>query len=388
VTVALVCPDGFSVLLFCKGIIATLRRGGRARVLVLTDVGTYREELEALGVACVHVPISRFVAPGQDVRYLWALYRVFRRERCDAVLTFSTKPNIYGPIAAWMAGVDRVVVHVVGLGMSFLPGRSVKARLVQSVMRLLFRVSCRLSDRVWFTNQHDLAYFVCSGLLDASKSILTRNYLDTAFYAAATETPEDTEHLRRELGLRPGQVVVLMVARLIWAKGIREFAEASRLLRGRDPDCQFVLVAPAEPPSPQTVPEVFVRSYEANGNFHWLGFRRDVRRLYALCDVAVLPSYYKEGGYPRALLEPMSMGKPLITTTSEDCRGTVDDGVNGMLVPPGDAGALADAITHLARDPATRTAFGRCSREKAVSEFEERPILRAVLRDVGLVAGG
>lgn len=384
-TIALVCPDGFSVLLFCKGIIAALREGGWTRVLVVTEVGSHRAELDALGVECVDVAISRFVDPVADVRYVAELLRVFKQERCDAVLNFSTKPNVYGAIAARLAGVERIVSHVVGLGATFLPDGRIRSRIMRSVMRQLYRASSRISRFMWFTNRTDRAYFVETGLVDEARTILTRNYLDTAYYSIGTESAEDVVALRRELGFEPDDVVVLMVARLIWPKGVGEFAGAAALLDDRCPKCRFVLVAPPEPPSPTTVPAGTVREYERGGNFQWLGFRRDVRRLYAACDIAVLPTYYKEGGYPRALLEPMSMGRPLITTTSEDCRGTVDEGQNGLLVPPRDASALASAIETLANDPSLRAAFGAHSRAKAIGEFEERAILSGALHSSGLI---
>jgi N,N'-diacetylbacillosaminyl-diphospho-undecaprenol alpha-1,3-N-acetylgalactosaminyltransferase len=383
-TIALVCPDGYSVLLFCKGIIAALADTGWARILVLTDVGEHRGEIEALGTECIDIPVSRFIDPLGDLRYVYALTRSFRRERCDAVLNFSTKPNILGSIAARIAGCRIMVSHVVGLGSTFASGKSVKHVATRSLMRLLYRLACRVSTRVWFTNPADRAYFIRTGLVDLRKTILTRSYLDTVEYSASPGDSAAVATLRAELSLGPDKVVVLMVARLIWPKGVGEFAEAAKLLRDRRPECEFLLVAPPEPPSPQTIAEETVREFETDRNFQWLGFRRDMRFLYALCDIAVLPTYYKEGGYPRALLEPMSMGKPLVTTTSEDCRATVDEGRNGFLVPPRDGAALAAAIERLAASPELRWEFGRHSRTKAVSEFDERSILRGAMREAGL----
>lgn len=386
-TIAVVCPDGLSILLFCKGIIRALQSIKGSRVIAVSDDGTYKPQIEALGVTSVSVPIHRFVGPRHDLRYLGSLYRVFRRERCDAVLNFSTKPNVYGPVAARLAGVRTVVSHVVGLGSSFLPTSSLRGRLVQQIVLRLYRLGCQWSDKVWFTNKNDLAFFVARRLVCPARAVLTRNYLDTDFYAPWMVTREELRDVREELGLVAGQKVVVMVARMIWPKGIREFAEAAELLQGRHPDARFLLVAPLENGCSDTVPESYVRAKERGGNFKWLGFRHDVRRLYAVADLAVLPSYYKEGGYPRALLEPMAMGKPIITTTSEDCRATVEEGRNGYLVPARDSRALADAIHRLLADPATRDAFGRYSRAKAVREFDEKQIVAHALGELGILGG-
>lgn len=385
-TTAVICPDAVSVLLFCPGIIHVLRQHGTARVIVLTEVGQYRAELEALGVDAFDVPISRFVDPIADAKYTWRLFRALRRERCEAVLNFSTKPNIYGSMAAWLAGVSRVVSFVSGRGVSFLPDSSLRGRVLRGTMRVLYSIACALSDRVWFTNRHDAEYFTDRQLIKPERVLLTRMYLDTEYYSPARVPAGVVAEAREELAVRPGEIIVLMIARLIWPKGLREFADAARMLHARRPEIRCVLVASVEPPGPQTVPEEFLREREREGSLRWLGFHRDLRGLYTLCDIAVLSSYYREGGYPRALLEPMAMGKPLITTTSEDCRGAVDEGRNGLLVPPRDAEALAKAIEQLADDPAMRTRYGAWSREKAQREFEEARIVGEALIDAGMVA--
>ena len=139
---------------------------------------------------------------------------------------------------------------------------------------------------------------------------------------------------------------------------------------------------------PDAVPESYVRNGERGGNFRWLGFRPDTRQLYALSSLAVLPSYYREGGYPRGLLEPMSMSKPVITTTSEDCRRVVEEGRNGYLVPIKNHVALAEAIGRVMGNATLREAFGRYSRAKSVREFDERPIIERTLIRLGVATEG
>lgn len=166
---------------------------------------------------------------------------------------------------------------------------------------------------------------------------------------------------------------------MIWAKGVGEFAEAAEILRDRLPFVKFILVGPEETTSPDAVPEMYLKDAERKANFMWIGFRNDVKDLYALSDVAVLPSYYREGGYPRALTEPMAMGKPVIAADSIDCRAPVENGRNGFLVPIKDSKALAAAIETLMVDEKKREEFGRYSRIKAVTEYDEKVIVRQVV---------
>jgi glycosyltransferase involved in cell wall biosynthesis len=115
-----------------------------------------------------------------------------------------------------------------------------------------------------------------------------------------------------------------------------------------------------------------------------LGFQDDVKSLYAIADLAVLPTYYREGGYPRGLLEPMAMGKPVIATNSDHCRGAIEEGKNGLLVPVKDAEALAEAIRCIMSDDELRERMGRYSMLKAARDFDEEVIVPAALLKLGL----
>lgn len=386
--IAFIMPDDFSILLFAKGILRALRRLPDAKVTALCFLGSYRREVEALGVEALHVDIYRFFNPIRDLQYMFNLYRLLRKHRFDAVFNFSTKPNIYGTIAARLAGVNIVISHVVGLGAAYAPGKRASNALLTEMFLALYRVACSLSDKVWFTNRNDLTFFLSRDIIKPGKAVLTRNYLDTDSYAVAAVDPARVEALKQELGLASGDRVVVMVARMIWAKGVREFAEAAVFLRDTHPHVKFFLIAPLEEGSFDAVPKSYIREMERRAHLRWLGFRHDVRELYALCDLAVLPSYYKEGGYPRALLEPMSMGKPLIATLSDDCRGPVDEGRNGYLVPIKDSRALARAITDIIDDDDLLRRMGQHSRHKAVTEFEERRIVPQALAECGFPVYG
>ncbi len=383
-TIALVCPDGLSILLFCKGIIRALRSVPGARVIVACDEGRYRSQIQALGATSVHVPYERWMNPIEDLKYTWRLARLFRLERCDMVLNFSTKPNIYGALAARAAGTRVILSHIVGLGTAFQARQGLGGRLMRAAVLRLYRMSCAFSQKVWFTNSNDLQYFLDRGLLTEEKAILTHNYVDVTEYSPGSGSRDRMEAARRTCGIEPGEQVVVMVARLIWAKGIREFADAAVLLRDSHPHVKFLLVAMPEIGSRDAVPEEYVREMEQRANFRWLGFQQDVKPWYAIADLAVLPTFYKEGGFPRALLEPMSMGKPVIATDSADCRGVIEEGRNGFLVPVRDAAALASAIARILDDHELRATFGRYSYEKAHRDFDEGPILADAFHRMGV----
>ena len=104
--------------------------------------------------------------------------------------------------------------------------------------------------------------------------------------------------------------------------------------------------------------------------------------LYAISDLSVLPSYYKEGGYPRALLEAMALGKPVIAADTCDCKGPVEHGVNGYIVKPGDSQSLVNAIMEIMSNDSMRKSFGSRSLEKMNSEFDDRIVAKEVLENI------
>lgn len=385
--IAVVCPDDLSIVLFCKGIVKVLQNCNRSQIYVISDVwnednpGFYTEIIKSWGVEHIPLEMVRYVSPLKDVKYMYSLYKIFRREKIDAVINISTKPNIYGTIAAKAARVGKILCSVWGRGSGFVERAGLRSKLLKCLILGLYWLAFKMSGKVWFTNINDLSYFVSHKMVTQRKTILTKNYVSTEDYFPYSLQKERAIALRKELGLKDTEKVVIMVGRMIWAKGIKEFVDASKLLRVRLPLVKFILVGPKEEGSPDIVPESYLRENEKSGNFRWVGFRRDVRDLYALADVAVLPTYYKEGGFPRGLTEPMAMGKPVITTDSVDCRAVVEEGKNGYLVPIKDPKALADAIEVLINDDNKRKEFGRYSRLKAEQELDENVIVAQVMRE-------
>jgi len=345
----------------------------------------YIEQIDKLAVRHYPVRMSRYVDPFSDIECFCAVYRICCREKFDVVINFTTKPNVLGAVAARLAGVEKVVCAVRGLGGPFLPQTNLKGRLLQIVVKSLYRLACRMSDTVWFTNQGDMDYFLNSGLVDKEKAVKTTNALDISEYSQDRVDEDELIRLRKELSLNVEDKVVVMVGRMIWSKGIREFIEAAESLKSERPDLKFILIAPEEQGHPDEVPATFIREKGKMDNFVWLGFRKDVKNLYALSDLAVLPSFYNEGGYPRALLEPMAFGKPVITTDLPQCRGPVEQGRNGYLIPPRNSRALKEAVLSIVGNDQLRRTMGVYSRKKIEQEFDDRLVVEEILHNIGVV---
>jgi N,N'-diacetylbacillosaminyl-diphospho-undecaprenol alpha-1,3-N-acetylgalactosaminyltransferase len=379
--IALVNPDAFTVWQFRRGLIEALMKQGVSVHVVNAD-DAYADRVKALGVTYHPVQFSRFLDIKGDAIYLASLWKIFRKESFDIVHNFTVKPNVYGAIAAKLAGVPRIIDTVEGLGFVFSCFKGLRGRLFQRLLVALYRLAFGLSDRVWFVNGDDMDFMVSSGIVRRQKAVLIRSIgINLTQYSMASVDSYRLENLKRELGVAPGVVLVSMiVSRLVWSKGVAEFVEAARMLLPHFPRARFILVGPVDEGSPDYVPMSFVEK-ELPPNVCWSDFRDDVRELLALSEVVVLPSYYGEG-VPRILLEAMAMGKPIVATDNVGCREVVENGKNGFLVPVRDSSALAAAIETLITDDECRKQFGLYSRAKAEAEFDEAVVVKRVLGEL------
>ena len=169
-------------------------------------------------------------------------------------------------------------------------------------------------------------------------------------------------------------------------KGIREFAEAAKLLHRENVRAIFRILGAPDPGNPASIHKVEVAGWAAEGFLEYLGSADDVRPALAEAHVLVLPSFYREG-VPRSVLEAMAMGKIIITTDTPGCRDTVDDGKNGFLVPLRDGNALSDVMQRVLQlMPEERLEMGARSIRKVKEEFSDEiviPLYVTLLESLG-----
>ena len=362
--------SAWNVANFRAGLVRALIDAGYD-VTVAAPRGAHARQVEALGCRFVDLPMQPHGrSPAADLGVLARYVRLMRAERPVAYLGYTAKPNIYGSIAARICGVP-AVNNVAGLGLVFNE-RGATAR----VLRRLYAVALRRSARVFFQNPDDLALFARERLVDPARcELLPGSGVDLDRFAP----PPPRE-------AAPDPFVFLLVARLLWEKGVAELVEAGRRLRRRRPDVA-VRILGFTGPGPAFVQPSNLAAWEAEGAATYLGTADDVRPHLAAADCVVLPSYYPEGT-PRALLEAAATGRPIITCDMPGCRDVVEHGGNGFLVPPRDAAALAAAMEAVAAlPPPALAAMGRRSREVAAARFDERIVVDRYLRVLGDVAG-
>jgi len=388
--IALIANTDFGLYNFRLGIIRALVASG-CRVGIICPDGPYIGELKKEGAEHHRLQIDRRgTNPINELMTLWQLYRVLRKGKFNLAHTFTSKPNIYGSMAARVARTPIVISTVTGLGYVFMEAGGAKRWLLRKLVINLYRLACCFSSRVAFQNEDDLGLFLKYKVIDRHKGMVMGggSGVDTGKFSSAGINQDKVQALYREPGIANGQpgIIVALIARLLWDKGIAEFIEAARVLKLKYPSTLFLLVGPVDTGNPAAIPREYVEQAEREGLIKYLGERTDIAEILYISDIVTLPSYRE--GIPRTLLEAMSMEKPVITTDTAGCRAVVEEGRNGLLVPLKDHAALASAIERLIGDEGLRIRMGRYGREKALREFDEKIVVRQTLKLYEELLGG
>jgi glycosyltransferase involved in cell wall biosynthesis len=325
--------------------------------------------LRELGARLVVAPLDRTgtnLISELTARNFYAEF--MKAERPDAVLAYNPKPIFYAVTAARRAGVPRVAAMVTGLGYAFT-SRDVKAKALALVAMRLYRRAFAAADCVMFQNPDDLGLFGRLGLLGAARDA-----------RVVPGSGVDLERFQQVPILEPpSRVDFLFAGRLLRDKGLGEFVEAARALRALRTDAarfRFQLAGFTDGnPSSATAAEI--DGWSRAGIVEHLGRLEDVRPALAACSVFVIPSFRE--GLPMAALEAMATGRAVVAGDVAGCRSVVEDGVNGLLVPPGSAPALAVAMEQFLEDPSLVVSMGRASRERAERLFDSRSVCRQVV---------
>lgn len=312
------------------------------------------QRIVAAGLPFHPLPLSQHgLNPLRELRTIIALARLYTRLQPDLLHHVSIKPVIYGGIAARLSRRRAVVQAMSGLGYLHV-SQERRARLLDKLSGPAFRLALAgAGTRMIFQNPDDRRFFVDRGLIAESKTLVIRGSgVDEREFAPR---PEDSSQLP----------VVLFAGRLLWQKGVGEFVELARRLRGR---ARFRVVGYEEPSSPSNVPAAQLQAWRDAGLIEWRGRRDDMAQVFAECNIVCLPSTYGEG-VPKVLIEAAACGRACVTTDTPGCREIVRHGENGLLAPPTDLDALTDAVTRLIDDPELRQAYGVNGREIVLREF-------------------
>lgn len=297
----------------------------------------------------------------REVKIAWETYRAMKQVNPDVVHFIYLKNVLTGGVLARIAGVPSVVGAITGFGSLFS------------------------EDKAGYKILRSLVLFgLCRGFQHPNAIAALENSDDQQLLVARAGVQPERTIIIPGAGLDRNAIIprpfsgsvprVFFAARMIEPKGVGLLIEAAKVLAGRGLRFEVWLAGSTDPGNPHSLTEDQLRRAESAGPIRWLGHQTNIGELLQQCSIVCLPTFYREG-LPRILVEASAAGKAIVTTDVPGCREIVTNEVNGILIPPRNAEALAGALERLILDTETCQRMGLASRER----FESRYSLEGVL---------
>ena len=332
-------------------------------VILVSPPGDFHKHLQASGFEWIPFSLSRQgTNPISELKTLWQLIRLYYRIKPDIVHHFTIKPVIYGSLAAHFLGIKGIINSITGLGHLFIdPGLS--TRIIREFTKILYRLSLHRTQ-VIFENPEDQNTFIKNRFLKPEQTHL----IPGTGVNVDKFPPVKSEN---EIPL------VLFASRLLATKGLREFVEAAYILKQKGIRARFAIAGTPDPGNPASIPPEEITTWEEAGVVEIWGWQSDMPFILAQTDIFCLPSYRE--GVPSALLEACASALPIVATDVPGCRDVVIHDINGLLVPPQNSKALADALKKLITSPDLRDQMGKSGRHFALEKFSLDKIIQQTL---------
>jgi lipopolysaccharide/colanic/teichoic acid biosynthesis glycosyltransferase len=326
------------------------------------------------GGAVFGVPMKREISPLHDLRSLWRIWRLLHRIRPDLTNVGTPKAGLLGGLAAVMAGVPCRIYALYGLRLE------TATRVKRRILMLTERIACKCAHRVICASPSLRQRSIDLGLVESEKAFVlgngTCNGVDVVFFLPSPKVVARSEQLGKELNLPNDVPVIGFVGRFTRDKGIAELLDAYDELRCKYPALRLLLLGDFENGDP--VPLSLRARIESDPLILRPGFVPDTSAYYQLMDMLVLPTWRE--GLPQVNIEAQAAGIPVVTTRATGAIDSVQDGKTGLLVPVGDASALARAIGSLLDDAAKRKEMGRSGQEWVTRKFAGDRVRAAQVR--------
>jgi glycosyltransferase involved in cell wall biosynthesis len=336
-------------------------------VIMISPPGPYAAMLEGEGFIWQEWLLNRRgLNLWQELNSLIQMVKIYRKHRPLLVHHFTVKPVMYGSLAAKLVGVRGIVNSITGLGYIFLrPGWQGAA--LRALVMPLYRLAIKHKNvRVIFENRDDEKYFLTQHLvLQEQVNLIEGVGVNVEHYQPEPEQGETS--------------LVVMPARILWDKGVGVLVEAARIIKekGEQPPMRIALVGLPDEGNPASIDVSQLQEWVADGVVEHWGFQGNMAEVYRQAHIVCLPSLRE--GLPTVLIEAAAAGRPIVASDVPGCRAVVEDGKNGLLVPPGDPEKLAQALLYLASNPSVRQKMGHEGRLIALDRFANEKIIAANL---------
>ncbi|MFQ2679232.1 glycosyltransferase family 4 protein [Aeromonas caviae] len=355
--IVLVANTSWSMFNFRYGVLSRFLDEGY-KLTIIAPADEFSDKLRAMGCTVINLQMSaKGVNPLQDVKLITTLYQLYKKINPDFIIHYTIKPNIYGSIAAKLAGISSLAITT-GLGYTF-----VNNNIIAKIARKLYKFAFLFPEEVWFLNDDDRHVFIKNKLIQDNRAVLLHGEgVDLEYFQPLPSI------------IRDGETRFLLIARMLWDKGIGEYVEAARLIKAKHKNVRFQLLGACGVENPSAIQREQISEWERQGVVEYLGTTTDVRPIISTVDCVVLPSYRE--GIPRTMLEAAAMAKPLIVTDVAGCRDIVLPSETGYMCPAEDAEALAMCCEKIIMLPVhERITMGHAGRKLMLKNFDEKLVI-------------
>jgi glycosyltransferase involved in cell wall biosynthesis len=368
--IAIVVNSSWNIYNFRLGIVKAFLSKG-VEVIAVAPEDPYSKLLIENG--CKYEPVkieNKGSNPFKDLFLIFQFYSIYTKYRPDIILHYTIKPNIYGTLAARIAGIP-VINNVSGLGTVFL-----HKNFTTSIAKRLYKLAFKFPAKIFFQNGDDLELFVEQKLLSKSKTgLVPGSGVDTKKFTPAVTLKENSEF------------TFLMVARLLYDKGIVEYIEAIRILKNKGIKARFQILGAIDEVANLGIDKKKVEEWVEEGLVEYYTFTDNLVEYYHQADCVVLPSYRE--GTPRSLLEAGACGIPMIATNVPGCKEVVMNNKNGFLCKVKDASDLAvkmEQMLTLNKDEYTKMAIS--ARAHILENFDENIVINTYFTTIKSILSG
>ena len=334
-------------------------------VSTLSPEDEFSEKLREAGCHHIHLKMdNKGLNPINDLVMKKKMSEIYKEKNPDLILHYTIKPVLYGSMAAAKLGIP-FINNITGLGTAFI-----KRNWITWLVKRLYRLSQKKVDHVFFQNADDRELFSRGKLImeDVPQEVIPGTGINTEYFDVRPY-PESK------------QVTFLLIARMLWDKGVGEFVEAARQIKSEFSNVHFQLLGFLDVENRTAISSKQVKRWDKEGVVEYMGETDDVREHIANSSCVVLPSYRE--GLPRTLLEAASMGRPIIATDVTGCREVVKNGVNGYLCHVRNATDLTMKIKNfLGLSVDERRSMGLEGRAIVEEEFNEKILIEKIVSQI------
>lgn len=352
-----------------------LQQLGHEVIAIVPNDG-YADKIKEAGITTIALDIDiRQRSLVSMLSFGFQLGKIFKREKFDVIHLYRMQPNIIGtPFAYWYGNKCKIVNHITGLGVAFTKD-SFKFNCIKTIIKTFYNINNSLfGAQLIFQNEEDKNELGNHSSFQVIKGSAVN---EDRFKLNILPSTDLKDQLNKEYHLTEGKTLIF-VSRLLKQKGLSHLIEAINLINQSENQKINLLIAGwIDPNNPDSFTQEEIKHYGTQEGVVFLGKRSDINDIIALADIAVLPTYYREGT-PRFLLEAMAMGKAILTTDMPGCNHLVKDNKNGVLVKPQSTDEIVKGLNYLLMNDLNK--MGLESHKLYHQEFSEDVVYNQILK--------